>query len=205
MAEIIPAIIPKNFDDLREKVFLVKDYASLIQVDITDGVFAQSKSWPFFGGVKEKLSGNFEFDLMVKNPEETLSDWIDLGAKRIVVHIESTNRLEEIIRELKGRIEIGVAFNINTPFDKILEDADFVQLMGIEKIGFQGEKFSEKVFDKIKKLRKFKSDVIISIDGGVNLENAQKLIEAGANRLVVGSAIFESDNVEETINKLKSY
>ncbi len=213
--EIIPAIIPKNYDDLREKVSLVKDFVAHIQVDITDGVFVPSKSWPYtdlvwssgiFLELPCSVFCNFEFDLMVQNPEENIDDFIAEGAKRITLHIESTNNIVELVSRLKGRVEVGLAFNMETPFEPykfLLSEVDFVQLMGIEKIGFQGEPFSEKVFEKIKDLKKIKSDVIISIDGGVNLENASRLIEVGVSRLVVGSSIFKSENIEETIKKFR--
>jgi ribulose-phosphate 3-epimerase len=209
--EIIPAIIPKNFDDLREKVSLVKDYVSLIQIDITDDVFVPSKSWPlieeddfalpFVGDV------DYEIDLMVSDLSD-IEKWIVEGVKRIIFHIEATDNPKEIISKLKGKVEIGIAFNINTDISKyesVLNEVDFIQFMGIEKIGFQGVEFSEKVIQKIKDFRGQNNDIIISVDGGVNLENVNLLKEVGANRLISGSTIFESDNIEETINKLKSY
>ncbi|MCG2694861.1 hypothetical protein L6261_02135 [Candidatus Parcubacteria bacterium] len=214
--KIIPAIIPKSLEDLREKISLVKDQdISFVQVDITDGIFVPSKSWPFNdstwnSGIHFEIPFckeiNIELDLMVKTPEEKISDWLDMGVKRIIIHVESTEKFDEIIDKLKGKVEIGIAFNIDTPFEpyiNLLEKIDFIQLMGIEKIGFQGELFSEKIFDKIKNLRNTKSDVIISVDGGVNLENAPRLIETGVNRLVVGSAIFESGDIKGTTKQFK--
>lgn len=215
MAEIIPAIIPASYDDLRNKIGLVKGLVSCVQVDITDGVFVPEKSWP----INDEMWGsgihldfpfcdicNFELDLMVKNPEERLIDWVAMGASRIVFHIESTSKIKEIINELKGKTAIGLAFDINTLdelYSDIIEKVDFVQLMGIEKIGFQGQPFSEKVLDKIKNLRKRHPSLVISVDGGVSLENAKSLIDAGADRLVVGSAIFGSDDIKGTIGKFK--
>lgn len=212
--EIIPAIIPKNFDDLKTKISFVKGMTNYVQIDITDGIFVSSKSWPFSDemwslGIHLTLpceECNLEFDLMINRPEEKIQNWLEIGAKRIVIHVESTNNLEKIIGELKGKVEIGLAFNINTSFelfDNLLNKVDFIQLMGIEKIGFQGEQFSEKVFEKIKELKIKKPDIIISVDGGVNLENAQRLIEAGVSRLVIGSAIFESGDIERIIRKFK--
>ena len=80
--------------------------------------------------------------------------------------------------------------------------ADFVQFMGIKKIGYQGQEFDTEVLDKISDLRKNFPDTIISVDGGVNFENAQDIVEAGVNRLVSGSAIYESDNIREAITEL---
>lgn len=215
MIEIIPAIIPKSFEDLRKKISLVGGLVEYIQIDITDGIFVSSKSWPFDNFVLESETlklpfldeYKFEIDLMVNEPEKNIDNWLGFGAERIIFHIESSNKLEELIKELKGKVDVGVAFNIDTSLESynyLLEKVDFVQLMGIEKIGFQGQEFSEKIFDKIKNLRKIKPNIIISVDGGVSFENAQKLIKAGVNRLVVGSEIFESEDVKETINKLKN-
>ena len=104
--------------------------------------------------------------------------------------------------------ELGLALNIQTPNDEIepwLSRFNFVQFMGIETIGYQGEPFSLKVIPKIQDLRKKHSEVIISVDGGVNFLSAPLLVKAGANRLVAGSAIWESDDVKGTIEKLKSF
>ena len=213
--EIIPAIIPRDYNDLKEKIDQVKDFVDHIQIDITDGIFVHSKSWPYndfiwSSGILLELpysdSCDFEFDLMIKKPEDSINDWTTEGAKRVIIHIESTSNMSEIISRLKGKVEIGLAFNIETPFGlyaEFLSQVDFVQLMGIEKIGFQGEPFTEKVFEKIKDLKERKPDVIISVDGGVNFENAKRLAEAGVSRVAVGSAIFESNNIEMEISRFK--
>lgn len=215
MIEIIPAIIPKNFEDLKEKISLVKGMTKFIQIDVMDGVFVPEKSWPFndplwSSGIHLELpfcgECDFEFDLMVAKPEYNIQDLLDIGAKRIIIHAGSTNRLREIFDKLKGKVEIGLAFglNVNTDgYSEFIKEADFIQFMGIEKIGFQGEEFSQEVINKIIDFRAKYKNVIISVDGGVSLENARKLILAGANRLVSGSAVFESGDIKGTINKFK--
>ena len=110
-------------------------------------------------------------------------------------------------------IEIGIALNIKTPNEDIykffeLNDAgrsliDFVQFMGIREIGYQGQYFDERVLGKIRELRQSHSDTIISVDGGVTFENAHEIVEAGVNRLVSGSAIYESENIKEAIEEMK--
>jgi len=213
--KIIPAIIPKNYDDLKKKIFLVKDFVSYIQIDITDGVFVPQKSWPYTDSVWSSDMFlelpcsdvcDFEFDLMIQNPEKNIDKWIVGGVKRIILHVESMDSIMKLIDKLKGRVEIGLAFDMGTsfePYEYLLDKIDFVQLMGIEKIGFQGEPFSEEVFDKIKDLKNKKFDVIISVDGGVNLENAKRLAKAGVSRVAVGSSIFKSENIGEMIRKFQ--
>jgi len=211
MAEVIPAIMPKNFNDLNEKYSRVKDFVTLVQIDVMDRKFVPSVSWPYKAPVSTKASPlldfDFEVDLMVSNPEAVIESWIEAGAKRIIVHIESVNRIEDVFLKIPSDIEIGVALNTTTSNEKIyplIEKIDFVQFMGIEKIGFQGQDFDERVLGKIADLREKFSRVIISVDGGVNLETAAKLIKAGANRLVSGSTIFESNDIKETINTMKN-
>lgn len=204
--EIIPAIMPESFNDLNEKHSLVKDFVNTVQIDVMDGEFVPSKDWPYIGGELENINFDFGVDLMVSNPEEVIESWVGAGAKRVIIHIESTENIEEAFLKIPSDIEVGIALNTTTPNEQIyplIEKIDFVQFMGIEKIGYQGQEFDERVIEKIKDLRSKYSRVIISVDGAVSLETAPRLIEAGANRLAVGSAIFKSDNIEETIKQLK--
>ncbi len=233
MIEIIPAILPKSFADLEQKMSLVAGLVPMVQIDITDGHFVPSKTWPHTSGA---VGGNgqyadrdfaailsergdfpfveeldFEVDLMVANPENVWRDWIHAGAKRIIIHAESVKGfgsaehavnilelLRAIQKEIPSRasllhVEIGVAINPDTPNEilaSLMDEIDFVQFMGIERIGFQGEKFDERVLSKISDLRTQFPNVTISVDGGVTSETAPKLVAAGANRLAVGSAIF---------------
>jgi ribulose-phosphate 3-epimerase len=201
---------------------MVKGLAKTVQVDICDGRFVSSQTWPYIGdsGQFEKIVHedegmpawqelDYEFDLMVDRPEEVVEHWIAAGASRIVLHVESKGDVVKAIDMLKGRVEIGLAMNIDTPVDIIarnefgLKDGivQFVQLMGIGKVGFQGQEFDTRVVDKVREVKSLYPNISISVDGGVSLENAQELIEAGADRLVVGSAIFDSSDIDETIHQ----
>ncbi len=161
---------------------------------------------------------------MVKDPENIAEDWIKAGAKRIILHIESSTKILEFIKALRKKygyigesvvnVEIGIALDIKTPnesLDKYLKLdenglplVDFVQFMGIDKDGFQGQSLDNAVLGKIKNLRENHSDMIISVDGGVNLEDMHDLVEAGVNRLVSGSAIYESENIKDTIAEMRN-
>ncbi|MFC1801878.1 ribulose-phosphate 3-epimerase [Patescibacteria group bacterium] len=208
--KIIPAIIPKSYEDLESKLSLVKGLVPLVQIDILDGIFVPEKSWPF-GSEKEEIpfkqDFGFELDLMIEKPEESLDYWISLGAKRIIIHLKSTSDFNEIYRKLKfNNIEVGLAVSPETTTEEIteyLEKIDFIQFMGIKKIGFQGSPFDERVINKISNLRSINQDVTISVDGGVSLENAESLVQSGANRLVSGSTIFKSGDISETIKKFE--
>ena len=230
MKEIIPAIIPEDFYDLQGKMSLVAGLAPLVQIDVLDGKFTPEASWPYnveedknfldiVRGEKgfpywEKI--DFEVDLMVEDPFTFWEDWFNAGAKRIIFHIESKTNWETIIAEFKKHsvekdlpfyTELGFAINIDTPLEKLLPviaQADFIQCMGIARIGFQGEPFDERVIEKIKEIKKHYPEMIVSVDGGVSLENAQALIEAGATRLVSGSAIFEDSDISSIIGEFRN-
>ncbi len=233
--EIIPAILPKNFAELERKLSLLKDAflilensgKPIIQIDICDGVFVPSKTWAFAEG--EQISQladfandfDFELDLMVENPYELLENWQkderlnDLSRsniRKIIIHNGETlflNKLRGLASQFSKIPEIGLAIPTEMPLKEISlkeDEIDFVQFMGIDKIGYQGQSFNPAVIEKIKNFRAENPNMTISIDGGVNLKNAKGLIEAGVNRLVVGSAIFKYDNpqdIAKTIQKFK--
>jgi ribulose-phosphate 3-epimerase len=150
---------------------------------------------------------DYEVDLMVSKTEEEFRRWVSAGAARIIIHIESLPDPKKLIDEYKGVINIGLALNPETSLDTILpyiHDIDFLQCMGIQKIGFQGQKLHDAVLSRISHLRDSYPDLIISIDGGVTRDNAELLVTAGARRLVSGSAIFESTNPLEVIHSMES-
>ena len=142
---------------------------------------------------------------MVSNVAENFDIYLKLGPRRVVFHLEAFADLDQLQEFLEGIdpyvrdvTEIGVAIGTNTDVEKvfkIVNSVDFVQCMGIENIGFQGQEFDERVLEQIQKLRAEFPDLVISVDGSVTLKTAPKLIEAGATRLVVGSAIFNTDDI----------
>jgi ribulose-phosphate 3-epimerase len=238
MIEVLPAIIPESYEDLSCKMSAVKDIVKLVQVDVCDGVFVPSKSWPYVGDsennfekIIEEKEGfpfwenmDFEADLMIKNPEVSAEKWIKAGAKALVLHIESSDKILKFVKEIRKtygysgdslvNVEIGIALNINTPNEVLYEFlesndqgktlADFVQFMGIKKIGYQGQEFDEEVYKKISDLRKKYPSVIISIDGGVSFDNYKDLVKAGANKLISGSAIYDSENIKTAVEEMRN-
>lgn len=225
--------MPSSFEDLREKLALVKGAVSVVQLDVMDGKFVSERNWPLneggvghFSKILREEEGlpywedfDFEIDFMVSNPSKGIDDWVVAGAKRLIIHIESVKDFAALITDIRGRFpkgngngdsltpEFGVALNITTSNDAIypfLSEMDFVQFMGIEKIGFQGQPFDERVVTKITELRAQSADYTISVDGGVSLETVPRLVAAGANRLCVGSALFGSENIIETVKRLQS-
>lgn len=223
MAEIVPAILPKNFTELQEQLGLVRNLVKTVQIDICDGKFALNETWPYWHGVVSdqsflKIVGedeglpfwqdlDFEFDLMVKNPEEVVPQWIAAGASRVIVHIESVSDFEMIEKATAELVELGIALNPSTQ-NEILKPLasrfDFIQCMGNDKIGFHGVELDSRVYQKIKELRREYPQIPISVDIGVSEETAPLLVVAGATRLVSGSAIFESGDIAETIKMFEN-
>lgn len=227
MKEIIPAILPKNFEDLKSKIGQMRGLVPLVQVDLCDGIFVPAVTWPFrdqdarsADEILNEREGmpywdeiNFEFDLMVSDAVENLEKYIKLGARRLVFHMEAVGDAQEFREFIEGmdmyvkeNLDIGVALNNDTDLEIIepfIHDIDFVQLMGIKEIGKQGEPFDERVLERIEQLKAKHPDIVISVDGAVNEDSAERLLAAGADRLVIGSAIWESDDIVGALSYFK--
>ncbi len=230
MTEIIPAIMPESFDDLKAKMREVADIVGIVQIDVMDGIFVPPTTWPYRSGqgidLENILNGSedmpfwkeleFEVDMMVTDQEEEVSRWIRAGARRVIGHVEAMEDIERFIKTAKDATvpkdsplsaEIGLAVGSETSVDGILpfiEEVDLIQLMGIKRIGYQGEEFDERVVEKVSQVRKISPGTPISVDGGVDEDSAPILIEAGADRLVSGSMIFKAENKGEAVKKLLS-
>lgn len=231
MTEIIPAVMPKSLEDLMEKTGLFVGVVPLIQLDLMDGIFVPERTWPYDyhgeeqvaqmvqgGGLPRWKEIGFEFDLMIDRPERTLERWLALSPKRLIFHIESTDRIASILESLAkyhGYIEVGLALDTATPNEMLIPYlemrsgegdplVDFVQCMGIARIGYQGEPFDDRVLGKLKQFRERYPDLILSVDGGVGFDTAEVLIKAGANRLVSGSAILQSGDVRDAITHFEA-
>jgi len=226
--EIIPTIMQKSFREMEKQLAMVQDIVPLAQLDVMDGVFVKNKSWPygdetqFAKMVKEKSRLPFsdkleyEIDLMVAEPEHVIEDWMHLGVRRLIVHVESTKKLSNIVQDVAAHVtkaaaenmemvSLGFAINTTTPtalLEPHIYDIDFVQCMGIAEIGKQGQPFDERVIGQIENIKKLHPEIVVSVDGSVNLKTAPRLAAVGATRLAVGSAIFESNDPVEAIAAL---
>lgn len=211
MIKIIPAIIAKDFKELKEKIKLVEPYVDWTQLDIMDGKFVDNTTW----NNPSELSGfqtqaKLEAHLMIEKPEEHIDKWIKSGVSRIIFHYEATDKHQEVFKKIQNAdLEAGLAINPKTSIsvlDDLLQIPSYksqvtVLIMTVEP-GRGGQEFLEETLGKIKNLRDKYKNVKIGADGGINLETAPKIIEAGADFLSIGSAIFKGD-VEENIKNLK--
>lgn len=231
MVEVTGAILAKDFNDLREKLSRFANVSKLVQIDVCDGKFVPSVSWPldksitgkhdlYLEKILDEEEGlpfwdkiDFEFDLMVMNASRQFEFFVKLGAKRIIFHLEAENKkelkefLSSIDPYLRDSIEIGLALNNTTSIDELdqfINNIDFIQCMGIEHIGFQGEPFDDKVLEQIKEIKNKYPEIKISVDGGINETSAPLLIKSGVDRFVMGSTLLKSYDLEETILKFEN-
>jgi ribulose-phosphate 3-epimerase len=209
MVEIIPAILPKSYADLEEKLALIHEAAGAVQIDVVDGVFAPNKTWPYasnemFADIVGQDAGlpfwedlDFQFDCMI-DASEDIEQFIAAGASTLVVHGAGEHAkkvLETLQKARSGDLAtlVGIALlpsDDAATFTQYKELVDFVQVMGIEKVGFQGSEFDPRALNLITSLRQNHAELTIQVDGGVKKQNIKLLVEAGATKLVVGSAIF---------------
>src|SRR3989338_640218 len=229
MPEIIPAIIPKNYEDLKNKIALVRGIVLVAQIDICDGIFAKNRTWPFaesgtdihFQKILNEEEGlpfwediDFELDLMVADAVENFDIYTKLGPRSLIFHLEAVGDLENFRDFLEGidvytrdSIDIGIAINPSTPLQHLLPliaRIEFIQCMGNDRISYQGVELDPRVYETIEILRKKYPDIPIAVDIGVNEETAPLLIKAGATKLSIGSAIFNTDDIIGTIDKFRS-
>lgn len=208
MADIIPAINANNFEEIREKVKLVESHARWLHLDVADGTFTKNTIWH---NANDLLGLNtsllVEVHLMINDIEKRIADWFLPNIKRIIFHLEAAKDVDFVIVKCReaGK-EAGLAINPETSWTRLYPyfgKADMFQILGVRP-GLAGQKFNEEVLSKIKKVRKNCPSCIIESDGGINVENAKEIAAAGANLLVVASAIFKTDNIEQAIENLKS-
>ena len=219
MGIIVPAILPTSRADLEQKLGVLDGMCDEVQVDIVDGVYAAPATWPYTSDASEPsrmlaegmflpMAGRFrmEIDLMSGDPESVAGTWIGLGAARLTVHAQSTRYLPRFLastRSLYGHdkefasdlLALGLAIGAETDvalIEPYLDKVDYVQFMGIRTIGRQGEPFDMRTIARVRAFRKKYPKMPISVDGGVTLENAPALLDAGVSRLVVGSAIWRA-------------
>lgn len=211
---VAPSILAADFLNLEKDISLVNESeADWIHCDIMDGVFVPNISFgiPVIQSLKKIAKKPLDVHLMIVNPERYIETFYKAGANILTIHYEATIHLHRAIEEIKkyGMLA-GVSLNPHTPvslLELILPIVDMVLIMSVNP-GFGGQRFIEYTYEKIIQLRnmseKLNPNLLIEVDGGVNLENAKKLYDCGVNVLVAGTTIFGSDNIKATIKALKN-
>jgi ribulose-phosphate 3-epimerase len=197
MIPIVPALIPKSAQQIISTLPGLS-FSPEIHIDVVDGKFVPFSSWPYSPeGVPKEVSHTtdrftLEVDLMVEDPLVAADSWLEAGADMLVFHVETIS-LEAFKRFVEtAKVSVGISALNSTPFAVLKEYAtvaDYVQLMGIAEIGTQGQPFDESVIERIKEIKNIFPKLPITIDGSVNKNTIARLVAAGADRFICGSAI----------------
>lgn len=222
MIEIIPAILPKYYGDIEHALHKVGEKITSVQIDFVDGTFAPNRTWPFTHKNEEMVDIllreeeglpfwddiDYEFDLMIADPLAQIDTFVGFGPARIIFHLASFpdaaaqeallayfESLPEIVRTT---ITFGMALGIHDDAQALAPYIPFIttiQCMGIEKVGFQGQAFDERVVAQVAQVHALYPEKNISVDGGMTVATAPLVVKAGATHIVAGSAIFGGDTI----------
>ncbi len=210
---ISPSVLSFDFANVQRDVEMINNSkADWFHIDVMDGVFVPNISFgfPVIQAIKKHATKPLDVHIMIVNPDQFVEEFAKSGTDILTVHYEACTHLHRTIQLIKSHgMKAGVALNPHTNvnvLEDIIADLDLVLIMSVNP-GFGGQKFIENAVEKVSKLKQFissnNSKALIEVDGGVNLETGKRLVDAGADALVAGSFVFNSENPTNTISALK--
>ncbi|CEQ18433.1 ribulose-phosphate 3-epimerase [Paraclostridium sordellii] len=213
MIKMAPSILSADFARLLEDVKKVENAGcEYLHIDVMDGHFVPNITLgpAIVKSLRNDVNMVFDAHLMIENPDNYIKDFADAGCDIIVIHEEACTHLHRTIQNIKSHnVKAGVALNPATPIENIkyvLKDVDMVLIMTVNP-GFGGQSFIDGMIDKIKELKLLIDEqgleVDIQVDGGIKPSNVDKVVKAGANVIVAGSAIFNSDDIDATVKEFR--
>lgn len=210
---VAPSLLAADFLQLGQEILMVNEsLADWFHLDVMDGQFVPNISYgmPIIKYIKQLAQKPLDVHLMIERPEQYLSTFRECGADVITVHYEACPHLHRTIQQIQETgAKAGVALNPHTPvsvLENVIEDLDLVLIMSVNP-GFGGQKFIYQTLNKIKAVKDMitvrNAKAVIEVDGGIGLQNAEKVLQAGADVLVAGSSVFKAENPTLAIQQLK--
>lgn len=213
MIKIAPSILSADFSKLGEEVKNIEAHgADIVHIDVMDGMFVPNITFgmPIIKSIRNVTKLPFDVHLMIEKPDRYIEDFVKAGADIITVHYEADKHIDRTINYIKSfGIKAAVALNPGTPvcnIEDLIPELDMVLIMSVNP-GFGGQKYIKYCSNKIREVKelkdKFNPNLLIEVDGGVDVTNIREVVESGANVIVAGSAVFKNNDIEENIKNLR--
>ena len=213
MIYIAPSLLAADFSNLAQDIERVRQAgANYLHLDVMDGVFVPNISFgpPVIESIRKKTKLFFYVHLMIKHPQRYIENFIKAGADSITIHYESTSRPRDAIMKIKDfDVKAGIAISPNTPYEAVLPYLDIVDMVLVMTVepGFGGQAMIPETLEKVRAIKNYidehEINVDIEVDGGITAENVHLALDAGANVIVAGSAIFRSKTPSKVIKQMR--